>query len=1021
MSDASPGRKRSFETLLQASYAKYGVTAGVVQVIEGVVLSCGVICRGWPSWAFGAALRGWEVSFLLVKDSDWVKELAGWFPRASMHVYKKEFKLPIQFTKLNYWFSDSDPPRSLNLWKSYAKVIVSIRRARHVDDSSWTMTPFHFQHSAVGGATDASGSLYVYAKEPVSLSQVVNPISLRDLSGILDSKIPGTPCPAPLQVSNKEPKVIQVRPNTYHGGGLLPWTARNAFIIAPCCFSPTNWVRRRLSSMEMCNVLDIPIPIAEKLSQSQIKTVIDDIGHIPLKVILQLLDSLPTFPDDTAKKRIKTESSVDTQHQFSPSSPEILSISKDLLVNRNLKAAKNDDAPIPEFLWDNDIVPDNDERKITALTPIRTFALRWWWRHTTKDFLKWLNLNYSKSCKSSEFERDLEAGRECIYRCCQASWWEWTGGSRPLFWRWPLEYQSIIRDGLPPWIKGPLPRYLVPQRGEKDMTTRSLITSKLRSVRDKGYIIPGDVRSLISYFTVPKRDGDVRMVYDASKSGLNSQLWAPWFLLPTMDSHIRSVEPGSFMGDIDLSEQFLNFMLHKCVQAHAGVDLTPFFSEELSHLKKVIWEHWVRCGMGFVSSPYTTVQGTLMAEEVIRGDPLDPSNVFRWNEIVLNLPGSPSYKPWAPWVYKTWTLEPGQVASIANDLRIYVDDVRTIGQTYEECRLASRVVASKANYLGIQDAARKRRDPSQTPGPWAGTIVHSNNSSVTVSISVERWNKAKGMIAWIKESILHSTFVNHKTLESYRGFLIYISRTYPALTPYLKGIHLTLGSCRPWRSDDAWKMSMSEIRQCLEQEGYDFTLPQSSKPPVEVRIAPHLLQDIEALDVLFSAELPPVGRVRPSKASVASYMLGDASGSGFGSSFVINNKVYYQHGQWNFTVSAESSNYRELSNLINAITDAHDKDLLLDTELFIFTDNFTAESAFFKGTSSSRKLFELILSLHKLQMRSGMDVHMIHICGKRMIAQGTDGLSRGVMNSSSLECSSFLDFVPLHKSALDRQ
>ncbi len=130
-------------------------------------------------------------------------------PRASMHVYKKKFKLPIQFTKLNYWFSDSDPPRSLNLWKSYAKVIVSIRRAHHVDDSSWTMTPFHFQHSAVGGATDAFGSLYVYAKEPVSLSQVVNPISLRDLSGILDSKFQGPLAQLPFRCLTRSPRLFK--------------------------------------------------------------------------------------------------------------------------------------------------------------------------------------------------------------------------------------------------------------------------------------------------------------------------------------------------------------------------------------------------------------------------------------------------------------------------------------------------------------------------------------------------------------------------------------------------------------------------------------------------------------------------------------------------------------------------------------------------------------------------------------------------------------------------------------------
>jgi hypothetical protein len=80
---------------------------------------------------------------------------------------------------------------------------------------------------------------------------------------------------------------------------------------------------------------------------------------------------------------------------------------------------------------------------------------------------------------------------------------------------------------------------------------------------------------------VPKGDGDVRMVYDASKSGLNSQLWAPWFLLPTIESHLRSVQPSSFMGDIDFSEQFLNFVLHEKVQPYAGVDLTPFFPAEI--------------------------------------------------------------------------------------------------------------------------------------------------------------------------------------------------------------------------------------------------------------------------------------------------------------------------------------------------------------------------------------------------------------------------------------------------------
>ena len=105
--------------------------------------------------------------------------------------------------------------------------------------------------------------------------------------------------------------------------------------------------------------------------------------------------------------------------------------------------------------------------------------------------------------------------------------------------------------------------------------------------------------------------------------------------------------------------------------------------------------------------------------------------------------------------------------------------------------------------------------------------------------------------------------------------------------------------------------------------------------------------------------------------------------------------------------------------MINAIKDAAERNLLKDTELFVFTDNVTAESAFFKGTSSSRKLFELMLSLHQLQMHTGIPLHVIHITGKRMISQGTDGLSRGITSERVMAGHSMLSFVPLHLNTLE--
>jgi len=155
----------------------------------------------------------------------------------------------------------------------------------------------------------------------------------------------------------------------------------------------------------------------------------------------------------------------------------------------------------------------------------------------------------------------------------------------------------------------------------------------------------------------------------------------------------------------------------------------------------------------------------------------------------------------------------------------------------------------KLNYLGLQDAARKRRDPSQQPGPWAGSVVGIEDGMVYVTVTQERWDKAKMMVKWICKAVEGSEEVDYKTLESYRGFLIYFSRTYPACVPYLKGVRLTLDSWRPWRKEDGWKYSLREIRAMLEERGADVgeTIPGcGDKPPGKVKVAPRLHDDLRA-------------------------------------------------------------------------------------------------------------------------------------------------------------------------------
>jgi hypothetical protein len=138
-----------------------------------------------------------------------------------------------------------------------------------------------------------------------------------------------------------------------------------------------------------------------------------------------------------------------------------------------------------------------------------------------------------------------------------------------------------MRDGIQLWIQEKLvPSWLRSQEPPKDEETNQKVVEKLLVARDKGHISMGTVKLLIFFFDVPKGVNDIRMVYDGTKSGLNAALWAPWFPLPTVDSLLQSVGPGTYMSDNDVGEMFLNFVLHASIQEQCGVDLTGFFQRK---------------------------------------------------------------------------------------------------------------------------------------------------------------------------------------------------------------------------------------------------------------------------------------------------------------------------------------------------------------------------------------------------------------------------------------------------------
>ena len=984
-------------------------------------------------------------------------------------------KVRISFTEPQSWLERPDvdvvlfdgglsPGPSHPVWQmASAKVVCWIggRQGAGPCDKTgteWKTTVMKLEHDELGGVTTLVSMIHVAERVGAQRSRpfvdcwrdyIEGGLEKTTMSGVLDPTVHGTACPIPKRY---EPGVH----NRTLMDRKLNWKRdRGQEHVVPCVFSRTDWVRRRLTSRELAVALDFPAELHKQASVDELDCWINEI-KVPFKGRVQVAHSLrgwfededqdivegakkQTHPDERERENYqydlvgsKESRMTETEALYSvPDSEEgVGSLNvEERREDRNLKATKSDDAEIPTYLWDDRICEKlgiQEVKKqvecVKALEVIRKGALRYWKRLVCSDFWRWWRYQrfyVDQSADPSLKERTLRAGLSALSHASQASWWDWDKGSSPFFWRMPdAQWLREMRDGIAPmWIGDP-PSYRRRQKANPDEKQRSFEKKKLDKVRQRGYIGPTNgIKSLTSFFSVPKGENDIRMVYDGTKSGLNASLFAPWFGLGNVTSMLRTVESKTWSADNDFGEMFLNFWLHPDLRTYTGIDITDLFPEELKEKfgRTRLWEAWTRCAMGLTTSPYQATQNAQRVKRIIFGDRLDPTNVFGWVDVRINLPGDPDYDPSVPWISKI--RENGDIAA---DVHPYVDDLRETAPTEEEAWLAASKMAKGAAYFGLQDAARKRRAPSKTPGAWAGAVVGTKeDGQVFKTVSQERWNKTRAHVETLKQWAESKEKINRKELERVRGFLVYVSLTFDTMVPYLKGIHHTLESWRDDRNVDGWRLPEKDRRKRKRDEALNF-----EGPPKEVSQAPRFKDDVFALAELTKDETPPCIPARPTRGAKVAIIFGDASGEGFGSSLWLygSTTVETEHGLWTRQYGGRSSNYRELYNLVLRLeTMVKDGTIPKGSEVFMFTDNSTAESAFFKGTSSSPLLFELVLRTKRLEMLGKVFVRVIWVAGTRMIEQGTDGLSRGDLMTGVMAGGDMLMYVPLNKSAEERQ
>ncbi len=358
MPSSTSSRKRLLKASVPSLYSAYGITHGKMEEVPGPPPSCGAIIAGWPAWCFGLHLRGWNIKFIIHKASPWLSQLPTWFPATTI-IDIKDVESAGLINLVEHWFSDVEPPRKLGLWYTTAKTITSLRRIRHFPASNWKIDQRKITHSSIGGVTDGDWTLYHYENGDTNYLHMMNSRSSQDLRSVMSSTMEGRPCPPPGSSNLTTPTVIQLRPNTFHGSGILPWQNRNCFVVTPSVFSPTSWVRRRISDQEWASILDLPDMIFNKLPPKERRSIIDDTSLLPLGVVLKVLDSFTNLDQvfSPNPKRVCSDLSNATLVTVPKTKESLVSVvaSSDR-DSRNTKATKNDDSEVPVYIWNEAIV-----------------------------------------------------------------------------------------------------------------------------------------------------------------------------------------------------------------------------------------------------------------------------------------------------------------------------------------------------------------------------------------------------------------------------------------------------------------------------------------------------------------------------------------------------------------------------------------------------------------------------------------------------------------------------------------
>jgi hypothetical protein len=141
--------------------------------------------------------------------------------------------------------------------------------------------------------------------------------------------------------------------------------------------------------------------------------------------------------------------------------------------------------------------------------------------------------------------------------------------------------------------------------------------------------------------------GDIRVVWNLIKNGVNKGLYTPGFAMPTLGTSFRRIEKGTFAGDFDVGEQFHNYQLHESERACHGAEIPRDLVHRLrgESIEVADIMRWSRLPFGWQAAPYQALRMLARLSEIAKGRPEDAGSAFAWVRTKLNLPGMDDCDP----------------------------------------------------------------------------------------------------------------------------------------------------------------------------------------------------------------------------------------------------------------------------------------------------------------------------------------------------------------------------------------